>query len=88
MLRMKPGGVMTTDMWRAYPQAAQQSGVEHRTVNHSVEFKTFDGVHTNNVEGRFNVTIFIYLWADTGFHLRWRDKSERKVLGRNPPLRS
>ena len=49
--RMAPGGTMTTDLWRAYPEAALQAQVTHLTVNHSREFVTEDGTHTNNVEG-------------------------------------
>ena len=45
------GGILTSEMWRIYIQAAIESGVKHCTVNHSVQFKSFEGVHTNNVEG-------------------------------------
>ena len=50
--RMKIGGTMLTDCWKAYVAAAKEAGVEHRTVNHSEGFINKDtGDHTNNVEG-------------------------------------
>ena len=43
---------MTTDMWKAYPAAAEAAHCEHLTVNHSEGFKDPNtGAHTNNVEG-------------------------------------
>ena len=50
--RMKRGGVMLTDCWKVYPQAAKEAGCTHQTVNHSEGFiNKVTGVHTNNVEG-------------------------------------
>ena len=50
--RMKPGGTMTTDSWKAYPGAAQEAGVTHLVVNHSKTFKDPEtGACTNNCEG-------------------------------------
>jgi hypothetical protein len=40
-----------SDMWRAYPRIAAELEMEHRTVNHSREFVSADGVHTNSIEG-------------------------------------
>ena len=48
---MEKGGTITTDLWKAYPIAAREADVLHRTVNHSKEFVSEDGVHTNNVKG-------------------------------------
>ena len=49
---MKPGGMITTDLWKAYPAAAEAAQVEHLTVNHSKEFKNPEtGACTNNVKG-------------------------------------
>ena len=50
--RMVPGGVMTTDMWRAYPHAAELAMCQLYTVNHSKGFKDpVTGRTTNNCEG-------------------------------------
>ena len=32
--RMHPGGVIITDCWKAYPEAARLAQCEHWTVNH------------------------------------------------------
>ena len=49
--RMKRGGTVITDGWKAYPGSARAAGCEHRMVNHSEGFKGPDGTHANNVEG-------------------------------------
>jgi ISXO2-like transposase domain len=46
-----PGSILYSDMWRAYPRIAAELEMEHRTVNHSREFVSADGVHTNSIEG-------------------------------------
>ena len=54
--RMKRGGVMLTDCWKAYSQAAKEAGCTHQTVNHSEGFiNKVTGLHTNNVEGIHSV---------------------------------
>ena len=49
--RLAPGAIMRTDCWKAYPEAARQAQAVHYTVNHSKQFKTAEGIHTNSVEG-------------------------------------
>ena len=44
-----PGGIIRTDQWRAY-WSLPQSGYIHETVNHSEEFVTTEGVHTQRIE--------------------------------------
>ena len=48
----KPGTVVHSDQWSAYRQVASLPNVaSHETVNHSVEFVSPTGVHTENIEG-------------------------------------
>lgn len=48
--RVLPGSVVFTDMWRGYSSITELLGHEHRVVNHSVEFVSIDGTHTNTIE--------------------------------------
>ena len=45
------GSIVHSDEWSAIQS---QLGLTHRTVNHSIEFVTPSGVHTNNVESYWN----------------------------------
>ena len=49
--RMEQGTTMTTNCWAPYVNIAQELGLRHYKVNHSQEFVTVNGVHTNHVEG-------------------------------------
>lgn len=49
-----PGSVIHSDEWAAYHAIQRQLGLTHRTVNHSVEFVTSTGVHTNTIESYWN----------------------------------
>lgn len=50
-----PGSIVMTDMWRGYASLGTHLGLEHYTVNHSVEFvNSLDGTCTNTVEGTNN----------------------------------
>ena len=48
---MAPHGTITTDGFRAYARIARELDLVHRSVNHSVEFVTDQGWHSNNAEG-------------------------------------
>ena len=50
--RMATGGKFITDGWKAYPKCAEECGLTHQMVNHSESFKSKEGFHTNNVEGK------------------------------------
>ena len=49
-----PGSIVHSDEWSAYRQIQSQTGLTHRTVNHSLHFVSPTGVHTNNVESYWN----------------------------------
>ena len=50
-----PGTVIHSDQWASYNQVGTLPNVSaHRTVNHSVEFVSQSGVHTQNVESYWN----------------------------------
>ena len=51
--RILPGSIIHSDCWAAYNGILDlpECDFEHKTVNHSVEFVTTEGVHTNTIEG-------------------------------------
>ena len=52
---VNPGTTVHSDLWAAYNRVRQLPGVAaHNTVNHSVEFVTPTGVHTQNIESYWN----------------------------------
>ena len=48
------GSTVHTDFWRGYNFIHDW----HRSVNHSEGFITEDGIHTNTIEGKFNLLSF------------------------------
>ena len=50
--RIDPSGTLVTDGWKSYPSIAEEIQVQHKIVNHSMEFKNKEGFHTNHVEGK------------------------------------
>ena len=61
---IRPGSLIYSDMWRAYNGLPDEEGMNwvHEVVNHSIEFVTNEGVHTNTIEGIDfnNNSIFLY----------------------------
>jgi hypothetical protein len=52
---VRRGSIVITDMWRGYSSINEVLGLEHRTVNHSIEFvNSVDGSTTNTIEGTNN----------------------------------
>ncbi len=47
-----PGTTIHNDCWKGYVNLVSH-GYEHRTVNHSKEYVTEDGVHRYNIEGHW-----------------------------------
>ncbi len=49
------GTVIHSDQWRAYNQVASLPNVASQsTVNHSIQFVTPSGIHTENIESYWN----------------------------------
>lgn len=50
---IRPGTMIYSDMWKAYQAIPRCEGYNfgYKTVNHSVEFVTSEGIHTNCIEG-------------------------------------
>ena len=65
-----PGSIIWSDMWRAYNQL-EQLGFVHDTVNHSREFVSPSGTHTQIIEG---------VWALCKQFLRKRHAKSREHL--------
>ena len=72
-----PNTMILTDSHRSYPAAIEQCNNEytmnltHRMVNHSVEYVTVDGDHTNNIEN---------LWSHVRSYWRTRHGVSREQL--------
>ena len=47
-----PGTIIYSDQWAGYQQLQEVTGLQHRQVNHSVNFvNPANGVHTQAIEG-------------------------------------
>jgi hypothetical protein len=59
---VRPGSIVYSDEWRAYWQIQPKLGLQHETVNHSVNFvDPSTGVHTQNIES---------YWAKTKYKFK------------------
>ena len=72
-----PGSIVSTDCWRGYrDEDLAVLGMQHRTVNHSVEFVAADGTSTNAIEWTWNAL----KWASTPIRHRTRDKVDGHLV--------
>ena len=59
---VRPGSIVYSDEWRAYRQIQPKLGLQHETVNHSVNFvDPSTGVHTQSIES---------YWAKTKYKFK------------------
>jgi transposase-like protein len=59
---VRPGSIVYSDEWRAYRQIQPKLGLQHETVNHSVNFvDPSTGVHTQSIES---------YWAQTKYKFK------------------
>jgi transposase-like protein len=63
-----PGSIVYSDMWRGYINIENELNIRHSTVNHSKEFVSDEGVHTNSIEGS---------WAGLKLNLSKRHRVKR-----------
>ena len=80
---VQPGTVIWSDSWAAYNGVAQLPGIQnHSTVNHSMEFTTPTGVHTNHIESYWNRSSNKCEDAtDPNCHLTWMSSCGVKGTG-------
>ena len=48
-----PGTTIVSDCWKSYSSLASE-GYIHDTINHSIQFVSVSGAHTNHTESRWN----------------------------------
>ena len=48
-----PGTTIVSDCWKSYSTLSAE-GYIHETVNHSIQFRSDTGAHTNHIESRWN----------------------------------
>lgn len=58
---VRPGSIVYSDEWRAYRQIQPKLGLQHETVNHSVNFvDPGTGVHTQSIESYWTKTKYTF----------------------------
>lgn len=67
-----PGSIIHTDCWKAYDRIEELGRLyEHFTVNHSVEYVTEEGVHTNTIEGKLFYILSYFFTNKLNRHMAW-----------------
>ena len=64
------GTVIKSDQWKAYNSLTEE-GYKHLTVNHSIQFISEDGVHTQLIEA---------LWSQVKMILKLKRGTRKKML--------
>lgn len=58
---VRPGSIVYSDEWRGYRQIQPKLGLQHETVNHSVNFvDPGTGVHTQSIESYWTKTKYTF----------------------------
>ena len=82
---VRPGTTIYSDCWKAYDNL-EEYGYKHYTVNHSIEYVTSEGVHTNNIESSWRplkMALYGTLKDNLGEHLcefLWRRECRKNKM--------